>query len=205
MCARRAPPDGASGTRPRILEFKTRREDGGPVVLLAAISIPKHRYLIASRFGPWSTGSICWVDTVVDSYKLGGSTRKSTPHSPPTYNNGFFASSEIFLVARGSMVFEYFSGGNRRMGIRRRGCSPQGVTRLAGLDSLATNGLGRGGIVRRPRSSVASMAFGPQWPANESPTRRLAPPEQRTAKTDPREAAQKALLVKPRWASPASQ
>jgi hypothetical protein len=130
---------------------------------------------------------------------------------PCTYNDGFLASSESFLVARGNMVSEYFSGGkNSRNGDPWARYSPQGVTRLASLDSLATNGLGRGGIARRPRSSIASIAFGPRaykriTNAAASGTRTTAskdrPPEKRRSKlwwlnrTGRRQRARKSFLV----------
>ena len=120
------------------------------------------RILIASRFSPWSTSSFCWVDTVVDSYKPGGLNTAINATHPCAYHNGFLASSEIFLVARGNMVFEYFSGGrNHGMGIGRRGVLRRELHASRVWIHLVRTGLGRGGIVRRPRSSVANMAFGP--------------------------------------------
>lgn len=60
-----------------------------------------------------------WTQLLIRTSR-GLNTEANATH-PCTYNNGFLASSEIFLAARENMVFEYFSGGkNHRMGIRRR-------------------------------------------------------------------------------------
>lgn len=118
--------------------------------------------LIASRFSPWSTGLILLGGHRCCFVQAEGSTRKSTPHILVPITTGFWRLQRFFSrhvriwfssISRAGRITGWGSVGER--------CSPQGVTRLASLDSLATNGLGRGGIVRRPRSSVASMAFRP--------------------------------------------
>jgi hypothetical protein len=199
MCARRAPRrGGASGTRARILEFRPRREDGGPVVLPAAIPIPKHGYLIALRFSPWSTGSICWVDAVVDSYKPRGSTRKSTPHIFVPVTTGFWRLQRFFSRHAG-IWFSNFSRAGRIAGWGS-------VGEVFSAGSYTPREFGFTCYERpwprrnSPPAAVQGRQHGvrPPLPANESPTRRLAQPEQRTAKTDPREAARKALVVKPK-------
>ena len=101
-----------------------------------------------------------WTQLLIRTSR-GGSTRKSTPHILVPISTGFWRLQRFFSWHVG-IWFRVFLGREESSdGDLSARCSLQGVTRLASLDSLATNGLGRGGIVRRPRSSVASMAFGP--------------------------------------------
>lgn len=205
MCARRAPrrmaPAGLA------TESSSLRPAARTLGLL--FSQPQFRFqstlsLILSRFSLWSTGSFCWVDAVVDSYKPGDSTRKSTPHILVPITTGFWRLQRFFSWHLGI----WFSS------ISRAG-------RITGWGS-AGEVFSAGSYTPR---EFGFTCYERPWPRRNSPPaavqrrqhgvraqclqtnhqRGLVQPEQWTAKTDPREAALKALVVKPKWASPASQ
>jgi hypothetical protein len=161
MCARRVPVRWRkrdSSPNPRVQDP---RQNGGPAVLPAAISIPKHGYLncVAFLVPGLLAHFVGLVDTVVDSYKPGGLTRQSTPHILVPITTGFWRLQRFFSWHVGI----WFSSISRAGGIT--GWGSVGAVFSAGSYTPREFGFTcyerPWPIVRRPRSSVANMAFGP--------------------------------------------